>query len=88
MIPQAKLIEWRRLAVNTTMVSALGEYTPNEFLELLDAYEAFKMLAGITIAKWRHWATANEGSNMGSEDAADAFRQCADELEGLTDDPR
>lgn len=35
-----KLLEWRKLAENTTMVSALGEYTPSEFVELLDYTEA------------------------------------------------
>jgi hypothetical protein len=31
-----KLKEYRRLAEDTMMVSALGEYTPLEFTELLD----------------------------------------------------
>lgn len=39
MIPKEKLREWRDLADDTSMVSALGEYTPPEFIELLDAYE-------------------------------------------------
>ncbi len=34
------LKQWRREAENTFMHSALGEYTPDEFLQLLDAYEA------------------------------------------------
>jgi hypothetical protein len=31
--------QWRRLAENTFMVSAVGEYTPEEFLVLLDAVD-------------------------------------------------
>ena len=31
--------EWRRLANDTMMVSAVGEYTPTEFTVLLDAVD-------------------------------------------------
>lgn len=31
--------EWRRLAAETQMISAVGEYTPSEFTELLDAVD-------------------------------------------------
>lgn len=38
--------KWRELAVGTFMFSALGEYTPHEFIELLDAYEALLTESG------------------------------------------
>jgi len=31
--------EWRQLAADTMMTSALGEYTPSEFVVLLDAVD-------------------------------------------------
>lgn len=49
MISKEKCREWRKLAENTSMVSALGEYTPSEFLELLDAYE--ELLGGRAATK-------------------------------------
>lgn len=40
MIPaKAKRDEWRKLAMETVMISAVGEYTPEEFLVLLDAVD-------------------------------------------------
>ena len=40
MISKEQREEWRTLAENKGgMISALGEYTPPEFIELLDAYE-------------------------------------------------
>lgn len=42
-IPDSKqLREWRRLAENTEMISAVGEYTPAEFITLLDAVESLQ----------------------------------------------
>lgn len=45
MIPsKEKRDEWRKLAENTDMISAVGEYTPNEFMELLDAVDRLETL--------------------------------------------
>lgn len=38
-ITKEQLKKYRELAENTAMVSALGEYTPLEFIELLDYIE-------------------------------------------------
>ena len=35
--------EWRTLAENTEMESALGEYTPPEFIVLLDAIDELEI---------------------------------------------
>lgn len=43
MIPDKKTRdEWRRLAADTMLVSAVGEYTPEEFTTLLDAVDALE----------------------------------------------
>ncbi len=40
MIPSKKTRqEWRKSAENTLMISAVGEYTPDEFIMLLDAVD-------------------------------------------------
>ena len=40
MIPtKEQRTEWRKLAENTMMISAVGEYTPEEFTILLDAVD-------------------------------------------------
>ncbi len=40
MIPSKALWQqWRKLAENTEMISAIGEYTPPEFILLLDAID-------------------------------------------------
>lgn len=51
-ISKGTLVEWRYLAENTSMVSALGEYTPTEFIELLDYVEELeaKIAAQQTVA--------------------------------------
>jgi hypothetical protein len=36
--------EWRQLADETQMVSAVGEYTPAEFTTLLDAVDALEVV--------------------------------------------
>lgn len=44
-INAARIAEWRKRQ-GKGMISALGEYTPSEFWELLDAYEAFVACKG------------------------------------------
>ena len=43
MISQSTLDEYRKKANNTMMISALGEYTPKEFIELLDYIDELKL---------------------------------------------
>jgi hypothetical protein len=45
--------EWRRLAEATTFRSAVGEYTPEEFIELLDAIDVVESCRD-------HWKTSFE----------------------------
>ena len=42
MIPKEQREKWRKLAVETTIVSALGGYTPEEFITLLDAVDEYE----------------------------------------------
>ncbi len=49
MIPKEQRDKWRAEAEGAMMISALWEYCPPEFLELLDAYEE---LAG-KVAGWK-----------------------------------
>ncbi len=41
-LSEAQLRQWRVLAENTMMTSALGEYTPEEFIVLLDEVERLR----------------------------------------------
>ncbi len=49
--------EWRQLADETQMVSAVGEYTPAEFTTLLDAVDALE----VVLKKYVSHVGYNEG---------------------------
>ena len=52
MIPsKATRDEWRKLAEATQFVSAVGEYTPAEFVVLLNAVDALVTSCGVTMDK-------------------------------------
>lgn len=47
-----QLAEWRRLAEDTMMISAVGEYTPAEFTVLLDAVDELQVqLAALEVVQ-------------------------------------
>lgn len=65
--------EWRRLAEATVMTSAVGEYTPDEFVVLLDAVEELEaenrvLRAAVEAAKgYLEGLSATEYNVRGSE---------------------
>jgi hypothetical protein len=60
MIKKAQLDLWRKLK-GEGMTSALGEYTPEEFWELLDAYEKLRLQFGELVHNVLRGVDAFEG---------------------------
>lgn len=72
------LDEWRDRASKTVMVSAVGEYTPPEFVMLLDAVDKLKSLV---LHCWVHSGYQDCGSRQMDSNMRALYRQVLDEDE-------
>lgn len=64
-ISKEQLKKYRELAENTMMISALGEYTPSEFIELLDYIEELETQLTM-LAPDKGQAAVNSSNSFGS----------------------
>jgi hypothetical protein len=73
--------EWRRLAKETTMVSGLGEYTPDEFTVLLDAIDQLtadptpEVIEACAATACDHTASSKGVDDMTFAEMDDAFKK-------------
>ncbi len=73
MIPsKAERDEWRKLANETEMISAVGEYTPEEFTILLDAVDELEL----QVFRLREALALHHSMVLGGEKESPASEAC------------